>query len=95
MTRFDERMAALRGDFIDRASADASTIEGHAAAGEWPKIRDLSHGIVGRAGIFGFPEISDDARELERAVECGAPEPHLSTLAKGLIRGLRSLARGR
>ena len=92
MTEFEARMAALRGHFIERALVDAAAIEAHTAAGAWQEVRDLSHGIVGRAGMFGFPELSDDARELERAVERGEDTPHLLMLAAGLTARLRSLA---
>jgi HPt (histidine-containing phosphotransfer) domain-containing protein len=71
MTPFDERMQALRQRFIGQAVIDADSIERSAASAAWPAVRDLSHGISGRAGMFGFSALSESARVLEAAIENG------------------------
>ncbi|NIJ18672.1 HPt (histidine-containing phosphotransfer) domain-containing protein [Sphingomonas naasensis] len=91
MIELEARLQALRRRFIDQAAADAIAIERHAAAGEWPAVRDLGHGLAGRAGMFGFPLITDAARALEEAVEAGAAPALLRPLAAALIAKLNEL----
>lgn len=92
MTDFSQRMAALRQRFVHQAGAEAAEIESGAAAQTWSAVRDLSHRVAGRAGMFGFPEITDLARALEEAVEGRASVTELENLASDLVRRLRSLA---
>lgn len=91
MSDFAERMRALRQRFIGEATSEAAAIETHAAVEVWSEVRDLSHRLAGRAGMFGFPELSDLARELEEAIEAGVPSPELQRLASGLGCRLRAI----
>ena len=91
MTEFDDRLQALRRRFVDQASADADAIERHAAVAAWVAIRDLSHGIAGRAGMFGFPALTDAAREVEEAIDKSEEPDRLCSLARSLVADLRGL----
>ena len=84
-------MQALRQRFIGEAEGEAAALEAQAAAQAWIEVRDLSHRVAGRAGMFGFPDLTDLARELEEAVDAGVPGPDLQRLASGLAFCLRAL----
>lgn len=92
MTDFAQRMQALRQRFIEQAKVEADEIKGYATAEVWSQVRDLSHRVAGRAGMFGFPELTDVARTLEEAIDAGAPPVALHDLASGLVRRLETLA---
>jgi HPt (histidine-containing phosphotransfer) domain-containing protein len=92
MTAFETRIDALRRRFVAQAVADAARIEERAIVNDWNDIRQLSHGLAGRAGMFGFAPLSNDAGELERAIEQGADVEQLRRRAHGLINALRDLA---
>lgn len=79
-------MAALRSRFVDQARGEAAAIARHVAAGEWQALRDLCHGLAGRAGMFGFPALGDAARTVEEAIDDGAPPQRLAPLADDLLR---------
>lgn len=64
---FDERMAALRERFLERAASDRVALAAAGEAGDFAAIRDLAHRLAGVAGTLGFPEISVLARALEDA----------------------------
>ncbi|MCD2325074.1 Hpt domain-containing protein [Sphingomonas sp. IC-56] len=91
MTEFVQRMEALRRRFIDQVEEEAAQIERHAVAGEWSDVRNLSHRLAGRAGMFGFSGLTDFARTLEEAVDAGAPSEQLRQLAAELVRRLRTV----
>lgn len=89
MSDFEARLQALRERFILQAIEEAATIERYAAEGGWLAIRDISHGIAGRAGMFGFASLTDAARALEEAIE--AEEDRLQEMTKLLVSRLRDL----
>jgi HPt (histidine-containing phosphotransfer) domain-containing protein len=69
MTDFEARMAELRARFLQEAGKERERLieafrdEDHAA------MRRIAHSLSGRAGMFGFPEVSERAAALETAVE--------------------------
>ena len=85
MTDFEGRMAALRARFVDQARDEAAAIACHVAAGEWQSVRDICHGLAGRAGMFGFAALGDAARAVEEAIDEGAPPERLALLADALL----------
>lgn len=92
MTDFEERLGAIRLRFIEQAALDADTIERDLDEGAWKAVRDLSHGIAGRAGMFGFDALTDAARQLERAIDAAEPTDRRQALARALIADLRGLS---
>lgn len=95
MTGFDERMAALRDRFIARAADEAVEAERLIAAADWPGLRDLAHGLAGRAGMFGFPEVGERARQLEEAIDARIEPRLVCSLAAEMLSDLRLLAQVR
>jgi HPt (histidine-containing phosphotransfer) domain-containing protein len=92
LSEFDERMVALRARFLARAVAETGEIEAYIAAGAWQAVRDISHGLSGRAGMFGFAAIGDAARAVEEAIDAGAAPDSVRALAAALLAQMRGLA---
>jgi HPt (histidine-containing phosphotransfer) domain-containing protein len=90
MTDLAQRLAELRRGFVAQARIEADAIERHAAAQAWDAVRDLCHRLAGRAGMLGFPEITDLARGLEEAVDGAVPPADLDRLARELVCSLRA-----
>ncbi len=64
------------------------------AAGEWHVIAELGHKIKGSGSSYGFPEISDLGRELERAAGAKERDAVRAALA-GLATRVKEAARSR
>ena len=69
-----DRLAAVRGGFLRRVSVDADALFECWSAKE-PKslavltrIKHISHGLAGAAGIFGYPHLGNAAASVEEAV---------------------------
>jgi len=69
-----DKLAAVRGAFLRRVGRDADILFECWAAKE-PKslavlarIKDISHGLAGAAGIFGYPQLGNAAATVEEAV---------------------------
>ena len=43
-------------------------------AGDWEEVAQLAHSLKGSAGSFGYPRVTDIARELEHAARRGEAE---------------------
>lgn len=91
MSDFESRMQALRQRFIGEAVAEAAGIESDAAALAWNEVRDRSHRMAGRAGIFGYPDLTDRARKLEEAIDADLPRATLESLVVDLVGRLQAL----
>lgn len=91
MTDLAQRLAELRRSFVAQARIEADAIELHAAAQAWDAVRDLCHRLAGRAGMLGFPEVTEQARALEEAVDSALPPVDLEDLARELVCRLRAL----
>lgn len=95
MAEFDDRMAALRGRFITQTAKDMERLRAGIVARAWVDVRDICHGLAGRAGMFGFPELGDAARALEESIDrCDAPES-LDRLTDQLLAEAEQLAHRR
>lgn len=95
MAKFDDRMAALRGRFITQTANDVERLRAGIAAREWFDVRDICHGLAGRAGMFGFPELGDAARALEESIDRGDAPESLDRLTDQLLAEAEQLAQGR
>lgn len=69
MDNFDDRMAVLRGRFIERTAIDVERMRAGIVANEWLEVRDICHGLAGRAGMFGFAVFGETARALEESID--------------------------
>lgn len=88
-------MAVLRQRFVERAVAEQSAIRAALARGDWPSLRDLAHGLSGRAGMFGFPDLGEAAQALEEAIEADAAPAGRRQLADRLALLLEAAAQER
>lgn len=73
---FEARLAGSRGLFLQRLSKDADTllqcwtdlVKESTLPAILLRIKEVAHGLAGIGGIFGFPQISEAAANLEEAV---------------------------
>jgi HPt (histidine-containing phosphotransfer) domain-containing protein len=77
MDDFERRMEALKARFIERAAADRAALDQAWAARDDDAIRRISHSLAGNAGMFGFSDLGEAARELEEALDRTVPEDQL------------------
>jgi CheY-like chemotaxis protein len=62
------RLDSLKTVFVRRAKSDAAALAAcRSSRGGDARIREIAHGLAGRAGLFGFDQISSDAAALEEA----------------------------
>lgn len=64
-------MAALRLRFVTQARGEAERIAQHVREGAWDDVRNICHGLAGRAAMFGFGPLGEVARQIEEAIETG------------------------
>ncbi len=93
MNDLDDRLAALRQCFIDQAATQATQLRAAAIGEDRPALRQLSHSLSGRAGMFGFTHLGEAAQALEEAIDAAATD-YLS-LAEQLIQLLDQTANGK
>jgi HPt (histidine-containing phosphotransfer) domain-containing protein len=82
---FEERMAALRLRFRERARRDLDVLAEASANLDLEALRRTSHGLAGTAGIFGFGEIGEAAQHLEDALDAGEDDAALDRLCGVLV----------
>jgi CheY-like chemotaxis protein/HPt (histidine-containing phosphotransfer) domain-containing protein len=69
-----DALAGVRGEFLRRVGRDADSLFECWSAKEsmslaaLTRIREISHGLAGAAGIFGYPRLGDAAATVEKAV---------------------------
>ena len=67
MTDFADKMAELRQRFVARCPAWLEDLGAALDACDDQAVAALAHRIAGNAGMFGYPELSEVAAELENA----------------------------
>jgi HPt (histidine-containing phosphotransfer) domain-containing protein len=84
-TMVDHELNELRREFLDEARGKVAEME---SALGGPDGRDrlayLAHQLKGSGGSYGYQRISDDAAELEKAIEDGRADGDLSTHVSSL-----------
>ena len=88
-------MAVLQDRFVSRAAEEARQVETHLAAGEWAELRALCHGLAGRAGMFGLPELGALALRVEETIEAEAAADCIRPIGAQLLAQLRAVSQGR
>jgi len=73
MKGFTERLREVRKRFITRCGERADQLEEAGAAGNRAAIASVAHDIAGTAGIFGFDDLSIEARALDELAKSNAP----------------------
>jgi HPt (histidine-containing phosphotransfer) domain-containing protein len=91
MTDFAARMAALRERFLAQARVETDAVAAHAREGDHAALRDLCHGLAGRAGMFGFKPLGNAARDVEEAIDAGLDDARLQPLVAQLLAQLQTL----
>jgi HPt (histidine-containing phosphotransfer) domain-containing protein len=71
---FQERMRVLRGAFLEALAGDLPELRRHIDDSAYAEAAGIVHKIAGRAGTFGYPEVSECAGALE-ALLAEQPEP--------------------
>ena len=97
---YEDRLAALRKRFLDRATIDAKALEGIALeleagpqrAQAQQRIRRIAHSLAGAGGTFGFASLSLCATKLEEFVSDVSDSPDLADACRALIAEIRSTA---
>jgi HPt (histidine-containing phosphotransfer) domain-containing protein len=86
--RPESTVEALRQRFLERSAADLILLYAYPQGVSREELGFLVHRLVGAAAIFGYPELSAAAAELEAALEEQVFDPALPTrpLAKALAR---------
>ena len=94
---FEIRMAALRQHFTCRAHREgeelallADKIPDDSAA--LSRIGSIAHGLAGAGAIFGMPQVSSQAAELEEAILAGAKGCTIASQSLALAEMLAALA---
>ena len=78
--------------FAAKAAGEAAELERLLGEGAWSGIRDIAHGLAGRAGMFGHGDLGELALRIEESVDAGErPREQLADL----IARLRGLDQGR
>lgn len=88
MGAFEDALAVLADRFRERCRRESLELQALIADARLydPQTRRLLHGLAGTGGSFGFDEISDIARKVERAVDEKAVDPtDLSKLFTALV----------
>jgi HPt (histidine-containing phosphotransfer) domain-containing protein len=69
----DRELEALKREFLTEAKAKvqeiATMVGGPRDSGSLDRLAYLAHQLKGSGGSYGYARISDDAAEIERAVE--------------------------
>ena len=66
-TAIDVSIDDLVPAYLENRRSDIKSMTASLALGEWEAIAELGHKIKGSGASYGFPEISDLGREIERA----------------------------
>jgi HPt (histidine-containing phosphotransfer) domain-containing protein len=92
LSDMDARMAQLRERFRTRAADDRERIAAALDAGDLREIHRLAHALSGSAGVFGFPQVSEDAAAVENAIDEARPAGEIGALCAQLLRRLAAVA---
>jgi len=93
---FEVRMAALRAHFTSRARREGDELkllaQQMAADGAARhRIGRIAHGLAGAGAIFGMPQVSSQAAELEEAILAGAASGDVASQSLALASMLATL----
>ena len=92
MGDFDSRMAELRARFVARLEDERGRLVAALRLDDREEVRRIAHGLSGSGGVFGFPEISAAAEEVEVAVDEGANEARVRELCARLLDRMEAAA---
>jgi signal transduction histidine kinase/AmiR/NasT family two-component response regulator/HPt (histidine-containing phosphotransfer) domain-containing protein len=79
------RMAELIQEFVGGLPKRIALLEGHLGSGKMEDLQRLAHQMSGAAGCYGYPTITDAARELDEAIRAGKEKGVLKEKVAGLV----------
>ena len=91
MTNFEQRMAELRGRFAARTDGELRRLIGAIDRRDAEAIGSIAHRLAGNAGVFGFHQLGDAAKEVEDALDGRAPADELERSCRTLAAQLGTL----
>ena len=87
-TMVDHELNELRREFLDEAREKVaemqSALDGGRSDTALERLAYLAHQLKGSGGSYGYQRISDDAANLEKAIERGNQDGELSSLVESL-----------
>ncbi|KKL12809.1 hypothetical protein LCGC14_2532050 [marine sediment metagenome] len=89
----DPDLAEIIGEFVADLGNQAEAMRQALAHGHHGELRRLAHQIKGAGGSYGYPSLTDSARELERAAKAEDTEAavialrQLELLCQAIVRG--------
>lgn len=89
MSGFNERLEGLRKRFIARCGERADQLELALSQGRREQVASIAHDIAGTGGIFGFDDLSIEARSLDHLAKGDAP---YENAARSMVLRLREIA---
>lgn len=92
MPKFEEQMALLRGRFRQRCVEKHAELQAAVELVDLSRIAAIGHSIAGNAGMFGYPDLSRIARDLELAAD-GADGTMLRVRANAVLEELERVSR--
>ena len=88
---FDERLREVRESFIARCGERADKLEDALSEGRRGEIAGIAHDIAGTGGIFGFNDLSVEARALDQLAKSEGPYEYA---VRSMVLRLRDIASG-
>ena len=82
---FEDRLAELRKTFGSRSQADRDKLKAAFESGAREDMMEIAHSLAGNGGLFGFPDISAAAHELELAIARGVAGQQLREVVEALL----------
>jgi HPt (histidine-containing phosphotransfer) domain-containing protein len=86
-------MAALHRRFLCEVEADLRVCSQALTEGESELLRQTAHRLAGRGGMFGYPELSEAAGDLEEAILAHRGSEKVTALLGELMNRLEELLR--
>lgn len=87
----DPAFRGILNEFVAELPAAVRELNEFLAAGNLSELRRAAHTLKGSGGGYGFPQITDAARELEQSILRNDPPARLKSYTEALVRVLRSV----
>lgn len=87
----DPDMLEIVREFAAELPNRMADLEDRREGGDLPALQVLAHQLKGAGGGYGFPQITDAAAALERAIKEGAGAPLIKERCVALVEILRAV----
>lgn len=82
----------LQQQFLQGLALAQQQIEQASQTKNWPELKRLSHQLKGTAGSFGFPQLSEAAEQVQRAIQDGQTEAVLTAATEQLLQRIQEVS---